>query len=160
MRARGFSSCVISSESRSACPLGWLPSSAVAPAGPVTVISFSPSFVWFRRSAVLEAVSFSNVTVAFLVLPSVVMLMLAILPLQSGKTHGQQMSTLSHREGHDDDRDAYQKLKKSLISLSSVFGAMFVTVTVFPEEVMVADGDAGYLLGVGVVRAMNDRRCK
>jgi hypothetical protein len=48
----------------------------------VTVISLPPSWVWLRRSAVREAVSFSNFTVADLAPPSVVMSIEAILPLE------------------------------------------------------------------------------
>jgi hypothetical protein len=48
---------------------------------PVTVISLPPSWVWLRRRAVRAAVSFSKVTVADLVVPSVVMSMVEILPL-------------------------------------------------------------------------------
>jgi len=81
MRDRGFSSCVISSESRSPWCLGLVPLSLSGSVEPVTVISLSPSLVWLRRRAVLEAVSFSNVTVADLVAPSLVTLMSVILPL-------------------------------------------------------------------------------
>jgi hypothetical protein len=52
---------------------------------PVTLISLSPSLVWLRRRAVLEAVSFSKVTVADLVAPSLVTLMSVILPLLRGQ---------------------------------------------------------------------------
>jgi len=66
MRARGFSSWVISSVSRVSLdlyPEGWSGEGEVE-ASEVTVISLSPRRVWFRRRAVLAAVSFSKVTVA------------------------------------------------------------------------------------------------
>jgi hypothetical protein len=50
---------------------------------PVTVISLPPSWVWLRSRAVRAAVSFSKVTVADLLGPSV-MSMDLILPLGEG----------------------------------------------------------------------------
>lgn len=81
MRARGFSSWVISSESRSALETcggeeGDADSSAV------TVISVGPSLVWLRSRAVLAAVPFSKVTVADLEVSVGVTLMEVILPLR------------------------------------------------------------------------------
>lgn len=84
MRARGFSSCVISSVSRVALEVGWVSSSSDEAWGEVTVISEGPSLVWLRRRAVLAAVSFSKVTVADLVEPEGVTLMEEILPLGGG----------------------------------------------------------------------------
>jgi hypothetical protein len=80
MRARGFSSSVISSVSRSALVVG-APLSWSSGRLEVTEISVVPSLVWLRRRAVLAAVSFSKVTVALFVSPSVVTSMEVILPL-------------------------------------------------------------------------------
>lgn len=81
MRARGFSSCVISSESRSALVAWWSASSGDEPVADSTEMWVEPSWVLFRSRAVLAAVSFSKVTVADLVSPSALTSRLVILPL-------------------------------------------------------------------------------
>jgi hypothetical protein len=60
----------------------WLPSSSVLPVADETWTSVAPSFVLSKRNAVLAAVSFSKVTVAFWVSPEGVISRLLILPLQ------------------------------------------------------------------------------
>jgi hypothetical protein len=114
MRERGFSSWLSSGVSRVSAEV--VSGGGVADSLPVTVISLPPSWVWLRRRAVRAAVSFSKVTVADLVLPSVVMSMVEILPLR-----GVSGWVLQRGKG------AHQKLKKSLISLSSVWAPMFLT---------------------------------
>src|SRR6478735_1513863 len=137
MRARGFSSWVISSESRSAFLVAWWTSSS--PSAPALVTSrwLGPSWVLLRRRAVFLAVSFSKITSADLVSPSWVTLRSAILPLEDVSCEARKVKA----------RSAYQKLKKSLISLSLVDEAMFLTLIVELADMM----NAWLCLWFGVV---------
>lgn len=132
MRARGFSSCVISSVSRSALVVGCSASTGDEPPADSTEMWVDPSWVLFRRRAVLAAVSFSKVTVADLVSPSALTSRLVILPLEG---------RLGMLAGTSQGRTTtYQKLKKSRISLSSVLPAMFLTLTVVADMMKTVRG--------------------
>jgi hypothetical protein len=93
---------------------------------------FEPSWVLFRRSAVLAAVSFSKVTLADLVSPSALTSRLVILPLKG------PLGMLDGIPGGG--AIIYQKLKKSRISLSSVLPAMFLTFTVVADMMKMLRG--------------------